>query len=167
VLIYWRIFTSVAAAMSAVNSLEWRESAISNDDFTQIFKADTSRLLKKILTSFFLSVAVLVVVVVFWSNLSSQQSDFGLFTYISWLFFVPSQVYQWHFYFKLLAVNEYPDLIAATALQLFSTIVGLYFIQDNIPWSLPVSYILGLLISGTYLNLRIYLMLRQLRSQNA
>ena len=167
VLIYWRIFTSVAAAMSAVNSLEWRDSAINNEDFAKIFKTDHTHLLKKIFTSLFLSALVLVFVVAFWSYLSTEQSNFRLFTYISWLLFVPSQVYQWHFYFKLLAVKEYPDLIAATALQLFSTNFSLYFIQAGPSWSLPVSYILGLLISGTYLNFRNFLMIREARRQNA
>lgn len=166
-LIYWRIFTSVAAVMSTMNSLEWRESAVSNSNFSQILKLSPSYMLKKVFTSLFLSAAVLIGTVILWSHLSSQQLIFDLISNLLWLFLVPSQVYQWHNYFKLLAVHEYLDLIIATAFQFFSTVLGLYLISDVISWRLPVSCILGLLISGAYLNSRTVLMLREARIHNA
>jgi hypothetical protein len=167
VLIYWRIFTSVAAVMSTMNSLEWRESAVSGSDFSQILKLSRLYILKKLSTSLFLSAAVLIGIVILWSHLSSQQLIFDLITNLLWLFLVPSQVYQWHNYFKLLAVHEYLDLIIATAVQLFTTVLGLYFIADDISWRLPVSCVLGLLISGAYLNSRTILTLKEARIHNA
>jgi hypothetical protein len=154
VLIYWRIFTSVAAAMSALNSLEWRESATSKASSAELSLNPSHYLMKKIILSSFLSAAVLIGVLGFSRFLPMDKSELDLLFYLSWICFVPSQVFQWHFYYRLLAANKYLDLIVGTAIQFISTMSVLYKIVDNTSWSLPVSCISGLLISSIYLKTR-------------
>jgi hypothetical protein len=167
VLIYWRIVSSIGSAMSTMNSLEWRESAIYYSDFSQILNPERKYLIKKILMSLLISVAALMGIVILWDNLSSTPSTFGFITHLFWLFIVPSQVYQWHYYFKLLAAEKYLNLISAGAFQLVTTVLLMYVFDVDNSWRFPASYFFGLLTSGVYLNLRTHFMVRWTRIKNA
>ena len=153
VLIYWRIFTSVAATTSSFNSQEWRDSALKNDKKIPPF-SDLIYLMKKLAISCLLASLGAIGTYIFWNFLTDVPRQINHYFDILWVIFVVTQVYHWHFYFKLLALQDYLFLIKGGVLLFCSTIFILYLLSTSDLLIFPLSIIGGVVISGIYFQIR-------------
>lgn len=149
VLIYWRIFTSVAATTSSFNSQEWRDMALKNGK-ENVNYSDITYLLKKVFISFLLASIATFGTNFFWEFISDvPQNNSNSFNYL-WIIFVVAQIYQWHFYFKLLALQYYSILIQGSLLSFCMTLLVFYSISAPDILIFPSSIVIGMLVSGIY-----------------
>jgi hypothetical protein len=146
----WRIFTSVSSAMSSINFLQWRNLVIGKKKDHNLNQ--TSQLARTISIATILSMIIGVATFFSWDFLYSSSTGVDAGNLFLWILYVPSQVYQWHFYFDLLARQQYRNLIFASFLQLMITCGMLVLIQINHSGIFPLSVIVGVLLSSIYLQ---------------
>lgn len=145
-LIEWRIFSSVSAAMSSLNLVQWRNMAIRNSG-TQNYVDEDSNLRLKVITGMALSISTAFVTYLCWDLLSGSRTEVNISNLLLWSIYVPVQVIQWHYYYQYLSSSRYDMLIASTTLQIISTIGSLFFLATSMSYRLPLSVLVGLLFS--------------------
>jgi hypothetical protein len=153
-LIQWRIFTSVSASLSALNSIEWRELALAKTNYAKNLVKENKPLIRKLVLAFAISFPAVVIANFTWKYLANSNEKTNLLTWILWILYVLAQVYQWHFYYYLLSMSSYSHIIAGTFIQLFTTITCLLFLSSDFMGTFPLSILIGLILSGLYFQVR-------------
>lgn len=152
ILVQWRIFTSVTAALSIVNNIDWRNRALSSLDKNAGFTALQNRLNLKLITSFAVSLVTIIGTSFLWPSIFPSLEAPKIADLAVWAFFVVFQVFQWHYYFDFLAIGSYSTLIKMTAIQLCITLLLLNFIEPSTISKFPISYAIALVASTFYLK---------------
>jgi hypothetical protein len=150
-LIQWRVFTSISAALYALNLLEWRSTSLINLSENIVSKGKSS-LKYKLLVATCLSTLIVIFSFVSWNYITISVAFPDLFSWILWSIYTLTQVYQWHFYFQLLSLEIYNCLIKATFMQLTVTLGIIEIYSLDLQWIFPWSIFMGILISGIYMQ---------------
>ena len=145
-IIEWRIFSSVSAAMSSLNLIQWRNLATRNPYIERTFTEDSS-LRFKVSLGLVLSICVAVATYLSWDVLSGNNSGVNISNLLLWSLYVPAQVIQWHYSYQYLSSSHYNILIMGTLLQIVSTLGSLIFFATSMSYRLPVAVLLGLFLS--------------------
>lgn len=153
-LIQWRIFTSVSASLSALNSIEWRELTLAKTNYAKNLVKENKPLIRKLVLAFAISFPAVVIANFTWKYLANSNEKTNLLTWILWILYVLAQVYQWHFYYYLLSMSSYSHIIAGTFIQLFTTITCLLFLSSDFMGTFPLSILIGLILSGLYFQVK-------------
>jgi hypothetical protein len=154
ILIQWRIFSSVSASMSSLNSIEWRASALDQTHHQYNLLRNDRELVKKIILAFGISLPTIFIANFTWEYLANGNQNTDSLTWLIWMFYVVGQVYQWHYYYKLLSVSSYAQMILGTCIQLCTTIICLLVFNPQFLGVFPFSILIGLILSGFYMQIR-------------
>jgi hypothetical protein len=154
ILIQWRVFSSVSASLSSLNSIEWRASALDRNQNKQNSLKNDKDLIRKMIFAFGISIPTIFMANFTWDYLANGNQNTDSLTWLIWMFYVVAQVYQWHYYYKLLSIFSYTHLILGTCIQLSTTIICILVLNPRFLGSFPFSILMGLILSGLYMQIR-------------
>lgn len=151
ILIQWRIFSSVAAALSSFNFLEWRINGLMRAPVSEFSISDRSYLIRKITFGLALSGVSALATSRAWGLLSNDTGAPSVSIWVIWSAYVAAQVVQWHFYYKILPMGRYGKLLIAIVIQMSLTILVITLLGTEWQGFYPMSLFVGILISALYL----------------
>jgi hypothetical protein len=154
ILIQWRIFSSLSASLSSLNSIEWRESALNRTQRKNTSLRQDKELVRKMIIATAICLPTMFIANITWDYLANGNQNTDSLTWFIWMAYVLAQVYQWHYYYKLLSVLDYVHIILGTFIQLSTMIFSILVLNPLFSGSLPFSMLMGLISSGIYMQIR-------------
>lgn len=166
VLIQWRIFTSVTAALSSLNLVEWRGLSLEKENLDHDLRGDFHYLLKKITLAIALSIATSFFCHQTWGYLENGDDKLNPFSWVIWTLYSVFQVFQWHYYYQLLSKQDHSSLILGTVVQLLVTASLLLALSSSYSAALPMGISGGLMVSSVFMWIRTRNLESKKREQN-
>jgi hypothetical protein len=152
VMIQWRIFTSVTAALSSLNLSEWRDLSLAEESLKSESRDNLQYFLKKMFLAFVLSFVTSFLCHQTWRYLDDSGQKLDPLSWAIWILYSIFQVFQWHYYYQLISQQEYSKLILGTVVQLLVTVGLLLALNSRYSSALPMAISGGLMISGLFMR---------------
>ena len=112
---------------------------------------DKVYLKQKIILGFALSLLTSLATSKVWELLSNDTQRPSLSIWFIWILYVTAQVFQWHYYYKILPRGKYGKLLCGIVIQISTTVLVMVLLGPNWAGSYPLSVLSGILISTIYL----------------